>query len=145
MSLIFHSITSLIILIFLISSIIIAINALIYNRQYDKKHKKYFLITFIFSHIQLLLGIVWYITSPYYQLLTTGEMGKIMKNVDTRLLTIEHPITMIIAISLITLGWISFKKQTIDYNKYKTIAIYYTIALILILSRIPWGQWDMTY
>ena len=72
-------------------------------------------------------------------------MGVIMKNADTRLLVIEHPITMVIAIIIITLGWFNFKKQTIDYNKYKTIAIYYTIALILILLRIPWGQWDMIY
>jgi len=145
MTLIFHSIIAFILLFFLVASLIIATNSLINKKQYDNKHKKYFLITFIFSHIQLLLGLAWYIISPYYQILTTGEMGTIMKNADTRLLTIEHPITMIIAIILITLGWFNFKKHTIDYNKYKTIAIYYTIALVLILSRIPWGQWDMTY
>ena len=145
MLLITHSICAFIILFFLISSVIVAIDALIYKKRYDIKHKKYFLITFIFSHIQLLLGLTWYIISPYYQILTTGEMGIIMKNADTRLLVIEHPITMVIAIIIITLGWFNFKKQTIDYNKYKTIAIYYTIALILILLRIPWGQWDMIY
>jgi hypothetical protein len=26
-------------------------------------------------------------------------------------------------------------------DKFKTIAIFYGLGLLLILSRIPWGQW----
>ena len=68
-------------------------------------------------------------------------MGEIMKMKEARLLMVEHPLMMIIAIVLITIGWSKHKKQTTDKGKFKTIAIFYGIALLLVLSRIPWTQW----
>jgi len=45
------------------------------------------------------------------------------------------------AIVLITIGWSKHKKKTDDTSKFKTIAIFYGLGLLLILSRIPWTQW----
>ena len=68
-------------------------------------------------------------------------MGEVMKNSDLRKVLVEHPLVGIIAITLITIGFSKHKKKTTDAAKFKTIAIFYTIALILILSRIPWDLW----
>jgi hypothetical protein len=54
---------------------------------------------------------------------------------------VEHPIMMILAIILITMGFSKHKKQQTDKGRFKTILLYYGIALILVLSRIPWGNW----
>ena len=49
--------------------------------------------------------------------------------------------TAIIAIALITIGFSKHKKKDNSISKFKTIAIFYTIALILILAVIPWNLW----
>ena len=64
-----------------------------------------------------------------------------MKDAGVRLLALEHPLTMIIAIVLITIGWSKHKKQVKSQAKFKIFAIFYGIALLLILSRIPWSNW----
>jgi hypothetical protein len=48
---------------------------------------------------------------------------------------------MIIAIVLITIGWSKHKKKTTDSGRFKTFAIFYGLALLIILSRIPWSNW----
>ena len=97
------------------------------------------LFTLIVSHIQLLLGLGVYFSSPAYKSLKANGMGG-MDSV-TRLLAVEHPLMMIIAIILITIGYSKHKKKTTDESKFKTIAIFYGLALVMVLSRIPWSQW----
>jgi hypothetical protein len=48
---------------------------------------------------------------------------------------------MILAIALITIGWSKHKKRTADIAKFKTFVVFYGLALLLILSRIPWNNW----
>jgi hypothetical protein len=54
---------------------------------------------------------------------------------------VEHPFINIVAIVLITIGWSKHKKVMGATAKFKKIAIFYGLGLLLILSRIPWGQW----
>jgi hypothetical protein len=64
-----------------------------------------------------------------------------MKNANIRLYLVEHPTINILAVALITIGYSKHKKKLVSKPKYKTIAIFYSIALILIFSRIPWNVW----
>ena len=68
-------------------------------------------------------------------------MGASMQESTIRYFIIEHPLMMILAIVLITMGFSKHKRKTSDTEKFKTIAIYYGIALLFVLSRIPWNQW----
>ena len=68
-------------------------------------------------------------------------MGDVMKDAMLRLFAVEHPLIMIIAVVLITIGYSKHKKKEEAKAKFKTLSIFYTIALLLILSRIPWGNW----
>ncbi|MGA0383487.1 MAG: hypothetical protein ACO3L1_00650 [Flavobacteriaceae bacterium] len=63
-------------------------------------------------------------------------------NAAARLTALEHPVTNIIAVALVTVGWSRHKKTTESKAKFKSIALFYGIGLLLILSRIPWGQWS---
>ncbi|MBZ9778580.1 hypothetical protein LB452_06555 [Psychroflexus sp. CAK8W] len=99
------------------------------------------LFTLIVSHIQLLIGIVLYFVSPYFNVLLEKGMGGVMKNDTVRLYVIEHPLTMIISIVLITVGYSKHKKKLASNKKFRTIAIFYALALLLMLSRIPWNAW----
>jgi hypothetical protein len=48
---------------------------------------------------------------------------------------------MILAIVFITIGFSKHKKQTTDAGKFKTILIWYGLALVFMLVKIPWAQW----
>ena len=98
------------------------------------------LFALILSHIQLLLGLGVYFTSAK-GLNAIQELGMGGLNSAARLLAVEHPFINILAIVFITIGWSKHKKVMSATSKFKRIAIFYGIGLLLILSRIPWGQW----
>ena len=124
--------------------LIAAINAIIgytQNKKFTAQSLRISLFTLIVAHIQLLIGLAWYFMSPTYKAIKENGMGITMKDGASRMLAVEHPLMMILAIVLITIGWSKHKKKETDQSKYKTIAIFYTLALLLVLSRIPWSQW----
>lgn len=88
------------------------------------------LFTFILSHIQLLLGIILYFISP--KVIFGGDT---MSNSLIRFFTVEHLIGMLIAIILITMGYIKAKNAELPFNKAFN---FYIAAFILILISIPW-------
>jgi hypothetical protein len=106
------------------------------KRNFTDKDLRIGLFTLIVSHIQLLIGLGWYFMSPWYVSMKANGI-----DASNRLLAVEHPVTMILAIVLITIGWSKHKKKTEDIAKFKTFAIYYGLALLLVLSKIPWNNW----
>jgi len=68
-------------------------------------------------------------------------MVEIMKNAVLRLKNIEHPLLMVIAIALLTIGYSKHKKKRRSSIKFKTLTIFYSLALIAILAMIPWKAW----
>lgn len=88
----------------------------------------------IASHIMLLIGLIqWFIGDWGLKLIQNAGMGSVMKDGIQRFFAVEHALTMIISIVLITMGGIAIKKDNTSKAKWL-----YIIALILILSRIPW-------
>lgn len=99
------------------------------------------LFTLIVTHIQLLLGLVLFFAADYLSLFSELGMGGIMKNSVLRANIVEHPLMMIIGVVLITVGYSKHKKKLTSTPKFKVLAIFYTLALVCILSRIPWSTW----
>ncbi len=132
-----HSFWAYLVLILLVIIVIKAITS--FKKEFKDIDLRLALFTLIVSHIQLILGLGVYFSSPAFKYLKTNGM----KGMDsaTRLLAVEHPLLMIIAIVLITMGYSKHKKKTTDESKFKTIALFYGIALVLVLSIIPWSQW----
>ena len=131
-----HSYWAYIVLGILIFSVVNAVLGFTKKRSFTDKDLRIGLFTLIVSHIQLLIGLGWYFMSPWYK--SMKENG-----IDTgnRLLALEHPIVMILAIVFITIGWSKHKKKIEDTEKFKTFSIFYGIALLLVLYRIPWNNW----
>jgi hypothetical protein len=102
--------------------------------------RKLALYTLISVHIQLLTGLILFFISPKVKM-AMENMGAAMKDPASRLVLIEHPLVMLIGITLITIGYVKSKKKTDQASFSKTILIYYGIALVLILSRIPMYSW----
>jgi hypothetical protein len=89
------------------------------------------------AHTMLLLGLILWFISPNVQA-ALAQMAVSMKDKAARFILIEHPLTMIIAVALIQIGRIRSKKAYADIDKHKRSLIFYGIALVLVLSRIPW-------
>ena len=98
------------------------------------------LITLIFNHIQLAIGIILYYTSPKFDWWSEG-MSSVMSNSVYRQHLVEHPTTNIIGVLIITAGWSIHKRTNEDSKKFLRIGAFYFIGLVLILSRIPWENW----
>ncbi|WP_136667299.1 hypothetical protein [Flavobacterium sp. H122] len=105
------------------------------KKEFTAKDRKIALFGLIATHIQFLVGLILYFISPL------GLSGFNMKDAALRLTSMEHPLINLIAIALITVGWSKHKKMDTGSDKFKKIAIFYGIGLVLILSRIPWSTW----
>lgn len=136
-----HSYWAYLVLIVLIIATISAIIKTVGDKEYDANDFRRSLFTLIVSHIQLLIGLVLYFVSPRLQMFSELGMGGVMKDAVNRLYLVEHPFVNIIAVALITIGYSKHKKKLTSNAKLKTIAVFYSIALVLFLSRIPWSSW----
>ena len=135
-----HSYWAYLVLFILLLGVLNAIFGLIGKKEYDAKAFRISLFGLIVCHIQLLIGIVLYFVSPRFN--HWSELGgKVMSDSVYRLYLVEHPLVNILAVVLITIGYSKQKKKLTSTSKFKTIAIFYLIALVLFLSRIPWDVW----
>ena len=129
----------------LIVLVLATFNALIKffgDKEFDAKDFRISLFALITMHIQLLIGIVLFFMKDYFGTIKEiGGMSELMKNKELRNLVIEHPLTMIIAIALLTIGYSKHKKKLTSRPKFKVLAIFYTLALVLVLAKIPWNIW----
>ena len=101
------------------------------HKAYSEGNRKLNLFAMISVHTQLLVGIVLYFVSPFVRF-----GSDTMKDATTRYWTVEHLTGMIIAIVLITIGHARSKRGATADAKHKSIAIFYTLALIIIAAVI---------
>jgi len=136
-----HSYWAYITLFILIFAVVNALIGMFSKKEFKTKDFRISLFALITSHIQLIIGFIAYYTSVFYATMRDVGMGEVMKNSELRKPLIEHPLLILIAIALLTIGFSKHKKKTTDVAKFKTIAIFYTIALVLMLAVIPWNLW----
>lgn len=103
------------------------------NKPYTEADRKFNLFALISSHIQLLLGLIVYFFSPFVKM---GDMAAAMKDATLRYWTVEHSVMMIFAVVLITVGHSKAKKAQEALLKHRTVAIFYTLAMLVVLAAI---------
>ena len=134
-----HSGLAYLALLALVLVIIWALVGALSGREFQEKDRKIALIAFILCHIQLLVGLILYFVSPLGYSLLAG--GGAMADATARLTALEHPLINILAIVLVSVGFIRAKKLESSTAKFRSIYMMYAIGLVLILSRIPWANW----
>jgi membrane protein DedA with SNARE-associated domain len=113
--------------------ILMAIYNSITAKEFTKREKLINLFSMVSLHTQLLLGLVLYFISP-----RVSFAAGWMKDASFRFYGMEHLAGMLIAIALITVGYVKSKKGNTPAAIYKPIKLFYIIGLILILASIPW-------
>ena len=135
-----HSYWAFFVLTILFIAILNSLIRIISKKSFNSTDLRISLFGLIFSHIQLLIGLILYFISPWFDQWSSLGMG-IMKNNESRLYLVEHPITNILAIFFITIGWSLHKKQSESSKKFLRIILFYGVGYVLLLSRIPWSKW----
>ncbi len=94
-------------------------------------------ITATIAHVQLLIGFVLYWLSPlaiYFRNYLKEGMGQR----EIRFFGMEHPAMMFIAIVVLSIGSSLSKRKPEARQKFKTMALWFSFALLIILLSIPW-------
>lgn len=128
-----HSATRYILLALLLIVIITSFQKWKGKKEYTKQDNQLNLFAFIFTHIQLLLGLGLYFTSNWVRFDEDTMSSPLI-----RFFTVEHIFGMLVAITLITLGRIKGKKIIDATSRHKLTFWYFFIALIVMLVTIPW-------
>lgn len=132
----FHSGWAYMALLLLIVAVLNSLIGLVSKKEFTPVARKISLFALITIHIQLVVGLVLYFISP----LGFNSLGQ-MSDKLLRLTSLEHPLTNIIAIALITYGWIKHKKAATNHAKFLSINLFYALGLLLISAKIPWELW----
>lgn len=107
------------------------------QKPYTATDRKLGLFLMISAHITLLIGLYQVIFGRFgWTKLPAGT--NVMKDTYWRFFLVEHPVGMLVAIILITIGKGVAKKPISDLAKHKKAAMLFTIALIVILATVPW-------
>ena len=89
------------------------------------------------AQVQFLIGITLYFVSPLVEYFM-AEFSSAVHQRQIRFFSMEHSTMMLLSVVLITIGSMKAKRKATDLQKFKTIAIWYSVSLLIIVVNIPW-------
>jgi heme A synthase len=128
------------VLIVIVLAVVFAFIGWLKKQEWNKKDNTTGLILTIFMDIQFLVGIILYAFVSPLTKAAFSDFGAAMKNSALRFYAVEHILLMVIALVLVHIGRSKSKKAVAPWKKHRVAAIYYGIALVLILLGIPWDR-----
>lgn len=90
-------------------------------------------------HLQLLLGLLLYMNSPAVKA-AMRDMEATMADSALRFIVAEHPVLMVVAAIVMTVGAIIAKNAANDAAKHRKALIFAGITMAIVLYGIPWGR-----
>ncbi len=135
-----HNLFRWLVLIMLLVSIVFAFWGWFQKRNWTKRDNRTGLFLVIFTDIQFLIGFILYAFVSPVTRHAFSNFGTAMKNAELRFYAVEHILLMVIALVLIHIGRAKSIKKPAPWKKHRAAAIFYVLALALILIAIPWGR-----
>lgn len=129
-----HSGLRYLVLVLLLVVIVRSIAGFLRNKPFSQLDNALSLGLLITTHIQFLLGLILYFVSPNVQF-----NENTMKDGVLRYWAVEHLLGMLIAVVLITIARSTAKRMTESLAKHKRLAIFNSIALLIIIATIMQG------
>ncbi|MBO3097584.1 hypothetical protein [Gelidibacter pelagius] len=135
-----HNGIGMLLLFLLLVVIIFILVRFLLKKPFNKSVKVAALIGMVTMHIQILIGLILYFLSP---LGMSNFSGESMGHSISRFYIVEHPIGMLLAAVIITIGYRVTKKISLsDTSKYKRLLIYYFLGFGIVAYLIPWFLWS---
>ncbi len=110
------------------------------NQTWDATKQKLSASFVHLTSLQLVLGLLLYGVLSPITLAAMADMGAAMKDSTLRFWAVEHMSMMIIAVGLAHVGAGRIKKAQDDRGKHRAAAIFFTVALVIMLASIPWDE-----
>lgn len=132
-----HSTFRWLVLLSLFYSIFRASKGYFLNKEFSKTDNSVRHWMTMIAHIQLVLGITLYSQSPIIKYFWKN-FNEAKESFDLLFFGLIHILLMLFSIILITIGSSVSKRKTTDKEKFKTMLIYFSIALLIIFIAIPW-------
>jgi len=131
-----HSILRWLVLASLLFSLYGAYKGYVKKRLFTLKEDALRHWTATIAHVQLVVGFTLYIKSPIVQFFWASSK----KNTPLEISFFGwiHILLMLIAIVVITIGSAKVKRTKHDQDKFKTLLIWFGLALLIIFLAIPW-------
>lgn len=123
-----HSGWRYVVIVLLLAAIFTAVSGWLSKKPYTEGNRKLNVFTLISAHIQFLLGLFLYFMNNWYQADSSVALGRYWK--------MEHISMMVFAVILITVGNARSKRVGSPATKHRTIAIYFILALLIVLGAI---------
>jgi len=108
------------------------------NKPFSKFDNSVRHTTATIAHVQLIIGLWLYFISPIVAYFLYN-FSTAVHNRQVRFFGMEHVTMMLTGIILITIGSAKAKRKSTDQEKFRTMAIWFTIALLVILTSVPWS------
>ncbi|MEM7181079.1 MAG: hypothetical protein AAF518_09210 [Spirochaetota bacterium] len=108
------------------------------KQNWNQKDETALKVSVIFAHIQLLLGLLLYFVLSPITLGAMKDFKAAMKKPDVRFYAAEHIFMMILGIFILQYCKIAAKRKLPNYKKQRFVFICYLLALVVIISKIPW-------
>lgn len=132
-----HSLVRWLVVLALLFAVYKAYSGWLSKKAYTKSDNTARTLAVTFVHLEFILGLILYFTSPVIEFFRNNFKEAVQQK-DVRFLGMEHSVMMLIAVVLITIGSAKAKRKATDTAKFKTLAIWFTIGLLIILISIPW-------
>lgn len=88
--------------------------------------------------VQLLVGLLLYFAFSPITTMAFSNMAGAMSSSDLRFFVVEHLLLMVLAVVFTHLGSILPRKASQDLQKHKRAALWFGLALLMVLAGIPW-------
>jgi hypothetical protein len=132
-----HSLVRWLVLVALLLAIYRSYRGWLGRKGYMKWDNTLRVATVTLAHVQMVIGVWLYFVSPLIK--TFFDNYAAMKSVrDVRFFGMEHSLMMAVAVTCITIGASKARRRTLAGQKFKVMAIWFTIALVIIFVSIPW-------
>lgn len=130
-----HSAVRWLVLLGILIPLIRAYGALLRPRPFVRADRLGISIGTSASHLQLLLGMTLYLSSPLVSLFWSAPAAA---GRDLLFFGLIHISGMVASVALMSIGSSLAKRAGDDHQKFRAVAIYWTIAVLLILLLVPW-------
>ena len=132
-----HSLFRWLVLLALIYSIYRSYKGYFGNQVFTRQDNHFRHWTATMAHIQFMIGVVLYFQSPIVKAFRMN-LGSGANDISLTFFGVIHVCLMLAGIFVLTLGSIKAKRKETDREKFKTMLIWFSLALLIILLAIPW-------
>jgi len=133
-----HSILRWLVILLALFAIIRAATGITFKRGWMQMDNRAGLWFTILLDLQVLVGIILYFFLSPITASALQNFGAAMGSPATRFFSIEHVLGMIIAVVIAHIGRALSRKAPTPVQKHRRAAIWFGLALLVVLAAIPW-------